>query len=323
MPRISVIMPVFNAERYLSAAVDSILSQTYGDFELLLFDDGSTDQSSKIAQKAAARDTRVILVNGGHRGVVHWRNAGVDMAKSEFVAMMDSDDISAHDRLAYQVQFLEAHPKCCAVGTQAIRIDRDGLPINEWRVPEHHYQIDEDHMTGRGGAIINPSVMMQKSAVRRVGGYRSGFDSAEDYDLFLRLAEVGQLANLPQPLLQYRVHAKSLTFALAEAQRRRARRAQEDAWARRKREGPLPPPAHDFRSESEEELMWTWARSAFDARNFHTARRQALGLLRRRPAELRGWILFSAACLGPLALQLKRVCPNRRLGKYRSPKEKV
>src|SRR5262245_44676004 len=108
MPRVSVVIPIFNSERYLSQAIGSILRQTYSDFEVLLLDDGSSDGSAEIAQKAAARDPRVVFVNGGHLGVVHWRNAGVDMAKSEFVAMMDSDDISAHDRLAYQVQFLQA-----------------------------------------------------------------------------------------------------------------------------------------------------------------------------------------------------------------------
>jgi glycosyltransferase involved in cell wall biosynthesis len=318
MPRVTVVIAIFNSERYLSQSIQSIRSQRFDDFELILLDDGSDDQSVEIARCAAKEDPRVILVKGDHRGVVHQRNAGVELAKAEFIAMMDSDDIALADRLALQVRHLEAHPDCCAVGTGVMRIDEDGLPIDEWHLPEHHEEIDEKHMAGQGGAIVNPSVMLRKSAVIKVGGYRTGYDSAEDYDLFLRLAEVGGLANLPQVLLRYRLHAKSLTIARAVYQRQMAREALKEAWMRRQRPGPLPAPLLELRAPSEEELMWSWARAAFDARNFETARNQALKLLRKKPAEVRRWALLGAACLGPLACWLKRVLPYR-LGAYRAP----
>ena len=318
MPRVSVIMPIFNAERHLSQAIASIRSQRFDDFELILLDDGSEDRSVEMARRAAKEDPRVIFVQGDHRGVVCQRNAGVELAKAEFIAMMDSDDIALADRLACQVRHLEVHPECCAVGTGVMRIDEDGLPIDEWHLPEHHEEIDEKHMAGQGGAIINPSVMMRKSAVIKVGGYRTGYDSSEDYDLFLRLAEVGRLANLSQVLLLYRLHAKSLTFARAVYQRQMAREALKEAWRRRKRPGPLPAPLLEFRGPCEEELMWSWALSAFHARNFETARNQARKLLRRHPGELRRWALLGAACLGPLAYYLKRVLPYR-IGPYRAP----
>ena len=198
-----------------------------------------------------------------------------------------------------------------------MRIDEDGLPIDEWHLPEQHKEIDEKHMAGGGGAIVNPSVMMRKSAVIKIGGYRTDYDSAEDYDLFLRLAEVGCLANLPQVLLRYRLHAKSLTFARAVYQRQMAREALKGAWMRRKRPGSLPAPLLELRAPSEEELMWSWALSAFAARNFNTARNQALKLLRKNPGELRRWALLGAASLGPVAHYLKRVFPYR-IGQYRA-----
>jgi glycosyltransferase involved in cell wall biosynthesis len=317
MPRVSVVIPIFNSERYLPEAIASIRSQRFDDFELILLDDGSADGSVEIARHAAKEDARVICVEGDHRGVVCQRNAGVELAKAEFIAMMDADDIALADRLACQVRHLEDHAECCAVGTAVMRIDEDGMPIDEWHLPEHHEEIDDRHMAGRSGAIINPSVMMRKSAVIKAGGYRPGYDSSEDYDLFLRLAEAGRLANLPQVLLRYRLHAKSLTFARAVFQRQMAREALKEAWLRRKRPGSLPAPLLELRAPSEEELMWEWALSAFAARNFGTARNQARKLLRSHPGELRRWALLGAACLGPLAYQLKRILPYR-LGAYRA-----
>lgn len=310
MPRVSVLIPVFNRERYLAQAIQSVLSQSFADFELLLLNDGSDDRSGEIAAHAAKMDNRVVLVDGPRHGVVYQRNLGVKMAKANLIALMDSDDISLPGRLASQVLFMEARPECVALGTQALRIDEDGLPINEWRVPESHEQIDAAHMNGESGMIINPTAMMRKHAVLQAGGYRDGFyNAAEDYDLFLRLGEIGQLANLPQVLLQYRLHVESLTWARAEQQRLMVRRALQDAWDRRKLPPPMPPPFGELRAPSEDELIWEWARFSFYARNFRTTRNQALKLLRRRPKDLRRWLLFCAACCGPVASKLKRTFP--------------
>ncbi|MCW5554725.1 MAG: glycosyltransferase [Verrucomicrobiae bacterium] len=311
MPRVSVIMPVYNCERYLSEAIGSMVQQSFTDFELLVLDDGSVDRSVEIARQAAERDTRITLVKGPHRGVVSCRNAGLDMAKGDLIAMMDADDIALPDRFARQVHFLDANSEYCLVGSRAIRVDSDGSPVSCWNVPETHAEIDGRHMRGESGAIINPSIMMRREVVLRIGGYRAGFDSAEDYDLFLRLAEVGRLSNLPAVLLHYRLHAKSLTFARAETQGRLARLALQDAWTRRGKAG-LPPAARNIPAPaSTEQLTWDWARTAFAAGNFGTARKQAFRLLRQRPLKLKRWVFFIAACLGPLALQIRRICPYR------------
>ena len=311
-------MPVYNAERYLSQAIESILGQSFRDFELLILDDGSSDKSTEIARAAAKRDSRAIFVNGGHHGVVYWRNAGVDQARGEYLAMMDADDISLPDRLTRQVQFLDAHPGCYVLGTQALRIDPDSDPIDMWRVPLSHDEIDAIHMQSGASAIINPAVMMRTGAVRKAGGYRPGFDAAEDYDLLLRIGEIGQMRNLPDVLVKYRLHSKSLTLGRSEIQVAAARKALEEAWSRRKQSAAPPTPLLSPRATSEEALVWYWALSAFAARNFKTARKHAFRLLKSRPLELRRWILFSAACMGPVASFLRRVVPFR-VGGYQAP----
>jgi glycosyltransferase involved in cell wall biosynthesis len=308
-------MPIFNAERYLAEAIESILCQTYENFELLLLDDGSSDQSAEIAERFAAKDQRVVFVRGDHKGVVYWRNFGCEAARGEFVAMMDADDISAVGRFEAQVCFLDGHPECCLVGSQALRIDSDGLPISVWKVPKHHEAIDANLMRGRGGTMINPSVMIRTEIVRRIGGYR--LEWAEDYDLFLRLASVAKLANLPRELLHYRLHSKSLTFAKAELQARAARRALEDAWAQRNQNGTIPFPICEHRLRSDDELSWDWARAALNERHYQTARKYGFALLRKRPREIRRWILFAASCLGPIASMLKGIIPYR-LGESKS-----
>ena len=317
MPRVSVLIPVYNCERYLQQALESILRQTMADFEVLVLDDGSSDRSVEIAKAIAVRDQRVIVAEGGHCGVVAQRNRGIALARADLVAMMDADDIASPDRLAVEVAFLEKHPEVCAVGAQVLRIDSDGLPIDFWKLPERHEDIDEAHIEGRPGAIVNPTVMMRRDVVQQIGGYRANYDSAEDYDLFLRLGEVGRLANVRGVLLRYRLHLKSLTFSRAEYQREMARKALEEAWLRRKRAGTVPTGVLKIRTPSEEELMWDWARSAFAARNFHTARNHSLRLLRRRPMQWRRWVLFGAAALGPLGWKLRQLF-SFRIGDYKS-----
>lgn len=317
MPRVSVLIPVYNCERYLPQTLESILRQTLTDIEVLVLDDGSSDRSVEIAKTIADRDRRVIVADGNHIGVVAQRNRGISMARAKLIALMDADDVALPQRLAVEAAFLDAHPDVCAVGSQVLRIDGDGLPIDHWKLPLRHEEIDEAHIRGRPGAIVNPTVMIRRSVLQQIGGFRADYEFAEDYDLFLRLGEVGRLANVPDVLLQYRLHLKSLTFSRAILQRETAQKALEDAWARRKKPGTAPAGTLEIRTPTEEELMWDWARCAFAARNFRTARNHSLRLLRRRPTQLRRWILFGAAALGPLGWWMRQLF-SFRVGGYKS-----
>lgn len=315
-PRISVLLPSFNAARYISSAIESIRSQSLNDFELLILDDGSTDNTLEVAREAAHADCRIIIIEGQHRGLSENLNLGLNIARGEFIARMDADDVSLKSRFALQVSFLDSHPEYGAIGAQAIRMDEDDLPIGPWHVPLSHEEIDKTHISGAGVAIIHPAVMMRRDIVMKINGYRPQYDTAEDYDLFLRMSESSRLGNLSDTLLRYRVHEKSVTLSKIELQRRRSRLALIDAWRRRHMVDSLPPMARDVPSiPSREEIFWTWAREAFAARNFRTARKYALRLVRTQPTNVRRWALFGGACLGPVAYAMKHLLPLR-IGDY-------
>jgi glycosyltransferase involved in cell wall biosynthesis len=308
---------VYNARRYMRQSIESVLRQSYGDFELILLEDGSTDGTVELVHDVAAGDPRAVVLGGEHRGYVHWLNVGLHKARGEFIARMDADDVCHPDRFEAQVRFLDAHANCVAVGCQADRIDPDGDPIDHWEVPLDHEEIDARHLRGLGGSIIHPSVMMRRAAVMAIHGYNPLYEPAEDLDLFLRLAEIGRLANLPDALLSYRVHDRCVSFARAAEQSKWTARAVADARSRRGHAEPAPALVERSGAPSTDELMWSWVRRAFAAGNFGTARKHALRLVRRRPLEARRWMLLAGACLGPVAGMVRRLLPLR-VGPYES-----
>lgn len=232
-PTISVVMPVFNTVRYLEAAVTSIRRQSFSDFEFLIYDDGSTDGSIDILKKHAAVDPRLHLNLGQHRGLCAWLNEGTEAALGRYVARMDSDDVSHPDRFAQQVAFLDSRPQCAAVGTTPIAIDEDGDELFTYTVETAHSRIVEGLLAGRGSMLCHPTVMMRTERVREMGGYRDRFECTEDMDLFLRLSEKSELANISIPLFWYRLHAKSVSNARHKQQTSNIAQILEEACGRR------------------------------------------------------------------------------------------
>src|SRR5688572_2344250 len=133
-PFVSVVMPLHNARHYVAKAIESILDQTFADIEFIIVDDGSTDGSDEIALRYAKRDARVRLIRQPNAGVSAASNAGIALARGEFLARMDHDDISISTRLQQQVEYLRANPDCVAVGGQAMFIDQRGFPLRLMRV---------------------------------------------------------------------------------------------------------------------------------------------------------------------------------------------
>jgi glycosyltransferase involved in cell wall biosynthesis len=306
-PTVSVLMPVFNAGKFLREAVESILAQSFCDFEFLIFDDGSTDESRALLERYAGDDVRVKLTLGDHRGYTSCLRQGVDAARGRYVARMDADDVSLPNRLARQVQFMDQHPECAAVGGQAVRIDADGDALCLERVPETHERIDERHMRRFGGQIMHPNVMMRTQTLRQIGNYRLEFEPAEDLDLFLRLAEVGRLANLGEVTLKYRMHLKSVTHTRIEQQRERSWAAVEDAHRRRGRVLDCRQLKEIKPAPSAADIAWSWVRAAYKSGNFATARKYALRFIWRDPFRTHSWWLFIGSMLGPLAPPLHRL----------------
>jgi GT2 family glycosyltransferase len=203
-PSISVIMSVYNGERFLRPAIDSILAQTFGDFEFLILDDGSSDGSGALLQDYAAHDARIRLIQRENKGLIASLNELIAAARAPLLARMDADDVALPERFARQIDFLTAHPDCGVVGTQRINIDEAGRRIDE---EGPHYALDHDQFLGIIGEhslLCHSSVMMRADLVRSVGGYHAAFRHCEDFDLWLRLAGVTRLCSLPDALLCYR-----------------------------------------------------------------------------------------------------------------------
>lgn len=284
--RLSVVMPVFNAERYVVAAAQSILRQTFGDFEFIVIDDGSVDHSRSLLEELARRDRRIRLISRGNTGVAIARQEGLLAARGEFLASMDADDISEPTRFARQLQWLADRPDCLLVGTRVQLIDPDGAPLGEYPKQWEHDAIDDRLLQGDGAAIHQSSAMMRRAAALEAGGYRQQFPGTEDLDLFLRLAERGRIANLPELLHRYRLHFSSLNRTRLAGQMRDIPKVVAEARARRGmsvEQGPklavYPPPA-------ETEQRRRWARQLRRGGHWRAAARHAALALAREPLSL-------------------------------------
>jgi glycosyltransferase involved in cell wall biosynthesis len=298
MPAISVILAVHNTERYVAAAVNSILAQTLRDFELILIDDGSTDRSSQICKQLADGDSRIRLISQSNRGLTKSLNEGIASATSPLIARMDADDLSLPERFEKQVAYMNAHPECICLGSRVTLIDEYDSPIRESDHKLTHEEIDAELLKGIGWAIVHPAAMMRADALRAIGGYDEQYRTAQDLDLFLRLAEHGKLANLPEPLVQYRQHLESVNFAKAQQQ---ANLKEQIVQAACKRRG-LPAP--DFSKlvhapqlpRSEQRRRWAWI--ALKRGNAPVARKHAWAALTGAPFSVESWRVMYCALRG-------------------------
>ncbi len=213
-PAVSVAMSVYNGERFLKDAIESVLGQTFTDFEFLILDDGSSDQSSAIIRDYAARDARIIPIFRENRGLVASLNELFDRASAPLVARMDADDVCLPERFAAQVAFLEAFPDYGVVGSWTLDIDENGdpypLPLHGRDHPPSHGAFLEAIANG-WPLLCHPAAMMRRDVVRAVGGYHGAFRHCEDYDLWLRLASVTKLGNVPKRLIRYRHYEEQVS----------------------------------------------------------------------------------------------------------------
>ena len=211
-PVITVLMPVYNGERFLAAAIDSILAQTLSDYEFIIVDDGSTDGSAAIISDYARRDRRIRpLRHETNRGQAVALNSGIAAARGEFVAGMDADDISLPERLRMQLAFLRSHPHIGVAGVSAREIDADNKPIRDVAFPQGHANIIISMLFGRaslGGAYA----MLRRNCLQASGGYNASA-LVNDWELWTRLAHRTRFANLRETLYLYRKHEASITYS--------------------------------------------------------------------------------------------------------------
>jgi glycosyltransferase involved in cell wall biosynthesis len=285
MPAISVLLPVHNGDRYLRVAVESVLTQTFSDFELLALDDGSTDSSLSILHELEASDARMHVLSRKKRGLVATLNELIATSRGQYLARMDADDLSRPPRFERQIAYLEAHPECVAVGSRALLIDPEGMPIVETRNELDHVGIDNAFLSGLSAfrGILHPTAMMRKYAVLKIGSYRDEYQSAEDMDLFLRLAEVGDLANVPEVLYEYRQHLGSVGYSRRDQQANATFQAARMAWSRRGIPGkPEEPRSRKIvQTDADAHRKWVWW--ALSAGHVATARKHALKAVTMNP----------------------------------------
>ena len=205
MPLVSVVMPVFNGETYLAEAIESILSQTFTDFELLIVDDGSHDSSAEIIREYEKRDGRIRFFQlERNMGSAFSRNVGIDAASGEYIAGMDCDDVSPPERLQKQLDFMESNPEIGVLGTCALVVDHVMNPIFDYRVPEKHAHIALNMFLG--WCVVGASVMMRRNLLIAWGGYDPSSHGAADLELVSRSIWRTRYANLPENLYLYRQH---------------------------------------------------------------------------------------------------------------------
>jgi glycosyltransferase involved in cell wall biosynthesis len=206
-PQVSVVLPVRNGGRFLAGAVASILAQTLTNFELIVVDDGSTDGS--VAKLGELVDRRVTVVRQAPLGLVAALTNALAHARSDYVARMDADDVSEPRRLERQVELLDARPEVGMVATWVTVVDEKGVELRREVLPLAHEDL------ARRLLLRNPfqhgSVVLRRKALEAAGGYRTDYGANEDYDLWRRLARVGELACVPEALYRYRVHAGTVT----------------------------------------------------------------------------------------------------------------
>lgn len=223
-PLVSIVMPVYNADQFLCQSIESILNQTYKNFEFLIFNDGSTDESLKVIR--AYKDGRIKVYHSEeNQGYVQHLNRGIEMANGEFIARMDADDISNKNRIHKQIGFLQSNPEVGILGTAIRKFGVDGY--KGWAF----FETEHEEIKCRlffNSAFAHPSVMMRKEIFANFGPrYNSSYIPAEDYNLWVDLINQTKTANLPEPLVDYRISKNQISQRISDLKLRNAGRARE------------------------------------------------------------------------------------------------
>lgn len=244
-PSVSVLIPAFNAGKFLKIAVASILKQTFVDFELIVIDDGSTDGS--FDELPDIEDARIRIVrNSCNLGIVASRNIAIRLARAPLIACLDADDVAMPRRLELQVEKFRLNPDLVLLGSAAVLIDEQGRPFDAVDVPTTDKEIRREILWGN--KFVQSSAMMRTSVVTALGGYPEDAALAEDYALWLRIIPGHAVGNLSERLVQYRVHKQQVSQTKMQQMRDMTILLQSQSWTAFQREGRaegvLPPLTH-------------------------------------------------------------------------------
>jgi glycosyltransferase involved in cell wall biosynthesis len=297
-------MAVFNTQRYLTQAVESILNQTFQEFELIVIDDGSCDRSFAILQHYANQDSRIHLTTRENRGIPKTRNQLLAQARGQFIAVMDSDDVARPERLALQVAFLQQNPAVVWVGGAFELIDAQSHRLTCIPLAETDASIRA--LLAQGNmAFLHPTAMMRRDTVIQLGGYDETLPLAEDLDLWLRLGQVGKLANLPDIVMQYRIHPHSICDRHRGTPPPVLQSVLDRAWHQGIFPAPIQAttvcgwrPGTDPKSRYDFFLRYGWW--AFNYQQRGAALHYGLRAISLNPLSPEGWKLLGCAAVKPL-----------------------
>jgi glycosyltransferase involved in cell wall biosynthesis len=209
IPKVSIVLPVYNAEKFLDENINAILNQSFDDFEFIIINDASTDNSFNMLKEYQKKDKRIILLdNKKNLGCVNTRNKGIKLAKGEYIAAMDPDDVCLKDRFKIQVNYLDKHPEIFLIGGSAIVIDEEGNRMGVLEKYDNHKKIEK--RLRDFNCMIHPSIMYRNT---KEFFYRDKFIISDDYDFILRILSANKkITNVPEFLIKYRINKGSFTF---------------------------------------------------------------------------------------------------------------
>jgi GT2 family glycosyltransferase len=299
MPAISVIMAVHNAEKFLDASVQSILNQSFIDFEFIVIDDGSTDGSRIKLAEFSRKDTRIRVISRPNKGLTPSLNEALNLASGTYIARMDADDIAMPLRFKTQINYLHRNPNVSLLGGAYELIDDAGRLLTTITPPTDDATLQEHALSGRT-PICHPLAMFRRDAALKVGGYDESFAVAQDLDLWLKLGEVGKMAAVTDVLLQYRQHVNSVSEKKQELQVTNMKLACERAYSRRKIKREFKGdegwrPTSGRRSRHKYLIQYGWW--AFNSAQRKTAMIYGLKAIGAIPWSGQGWRLLACAAV--------------------------
>jgi glycosyltransferase involved in cell wall biosynthesis len=293
--KLTVTLPVYNAMPYLPAAVESVLGQTYSNFEFLIIDDGSSDGSTDYLH--SLRDPRIKLIVRENRGLGTTLNELFHNSRTEYVARMDSDDICERHRIEKQMAFLRDHTDVVMLGTGVSFLVGEHL-VQAPQPPTNPSRIRCRLLSKRSG-VIHPTIVVKRNAWSAIGGYRFA-GAGEDVDFCLRLCDFGQVANISEPLYRYRLRLGSLTFNTTGE--RSVGYAFAIACAKARKLGMPEPDVESFRAAWLQRSVWTRAGEMIAASGQYFYRLSIIRRAERRLLVSRAYLLIAGMCLPSVAL---------------------
>lgn len=303
IPEITVLMTVYNEEKYVKEAIISILNQSFTNFEFLIINDGSIDQSLNIITKFS--DKRIKIINQENIGLAKSLNYGITLSKGKFIARQDADDISHPERLEKQIQLFHQNDELGLVGTNSIIMTEEKMECHRTKFPTSNKQLKKILRSKNfENPFIHGSVVFRKNIALNVGMYREYFKQSQDLDLWLRMSEISDVENLPDYLYSWRLRNNSITLLKSENQRDYAKLAKQAAYNRRRGLNE-PIILEDVQRKKIRKFLSFFRRNKPDSEyylslgNFflangkkHEAKSNFKIVLQKNPLNFYGWLLF-------------------------------